>query len=301
MHKMIVYFLLVIACVSNSIAHNGGNIEKRVVSWKSTELAKGIYMLEGKAGNPGANLGLLVGKDGVILIDNGLPKVIEMTMKTIGKIAGGDVSFVINTHGHLDHTGGNPAYAKKNVTIVAHDNTRKELQSNKEFNQIGLPNITFNDEITFYLNGQTVNAFYIQPAHTNNDVVIYFKDANIIHAGDMFFNKKFPFIDLDRGGDIDGFIAGQKKIIELINKDTKIIPGHGLLANKKDLQTAVNMLIDAKKRVKDLVDKGMSKEEVLTINPLATYEKWSWNHISTKKMTEILYRALTTKKEQTKN
>lgn len=295
MYKMIIYFILVVICMSNSIAHDGRYINISQVSWKSTHLKSGIYILEGKDGNPGANLGLLAGRDGVILIDNGLPKVIQMTMGTIEKLAGGDVSFIINTHGHLDHTGSNPAYGEKGVTLVAHDNTRKELEANKEFDKKGLPNITFNDEITFYLNNQIINVFYIKPAHTNSDVVIYFKDANIIHAGDMFFNKIFPFIDLDRGGNIDGFIAGQKKILKLVNKDTKIIPGHGPLGNKKDLQEAVDMLIDAKMRVKTLVDKGMTKEEVLLKNPLSVYKKWSWHHISTKRMTEILYRELSQK------
>ena len=132
-------------------------------------------------------------------------------------------------------------------------------------------------------------------AHTDGDSAIHFPEVNVIHAGDAMFNKLFPFIDLDSGGSVDGFIAAQKKILSMANDQTKIVPGHGVLANKADLQAALDMLLDSQTRVKALVDAGKSKEEILAENPLADYHDiWNWGFITTERMTETLYRSLTT-------
>lgn len=287
MHRIILLIMLAQIIVSTSAA------QESAVSWKSTELASGIYMLEGEGGFPGGNLGLLTGDDGVVLIDNGLVETTPMTIATIERMTSGPVNFVINTHAHGDHTGGNPAYAAAGATLVAHDNLRRTLQANEQFDQSGLPELTFNDSVTFHLNNQPASVFFIPTAHTSGDAAIHFSDANVIHAGDVFFNKVFPFIDLDGGGAVDGFIAGQQRIVDMADNATKIIPGHGPLASKADLQTAVDMLIDAKARVKTLVDSGMSNDEVLQENPLSVYDSWSWDFITTEVMTNTLYRSLT--------
>ena len=148
--------------------------------------------------------------------------------------------------------------------------------------------------MTFHINGHEAFVFHVATAHTDGDAVIHFRDINVIHAGDVHFNYLFPFIDLDNGGDVTGYIAGQKRIIAMADDDTIIIPGHGPLASKSDLQTAFDMLVDSEARVKKLVDAGMSLEEVLAENPLANYhEQWNWSFITTEIMTSTLYRSLT--------
>ncbi|MDB1125478.1 MBL fold metallo-hydrolase [Vibrio algarum] len=276
---------------------NGGVYKGAVMpigedSWKSTNLG-GIYALEVDGGNPGGNLGLLIGDDGIVLIDNGLEKAGQMTLATTQKMADDTVNFVINTHLHADHLACNPIYSATGAKIIAHDNTRSALLADSQFDKTGLPNLTFNDTATFYLNGQTLKLLHIPKAHTNSDIIIHFSDANIIHAGDMFFNKVFPFIDLNNGGNIDGFIAGQQQVIELANEKTVIIPGHGPLGSKADMQEALDMLINIKGCIKPLVEQGLSMEEVLRVNPLADFENWAWFHISIERMTKILYCLLT--------
>ena len=263
------------------------------ISWKSTELAPGLYMLEGQGGFAGGNLGLITGDDGVVLIDDGLEPLVAVTVAAIEALTGDPVNFVINTHAHGDHTGANEVLKAKGATVVAHDNLRRQMVKDGS-NRAALPALTFTDAVTFHLNGHTANVFHVANAHTDGDAVIHFPEVNIIHAGDAMFNRMFPFIDLDSGGSLSGFIAAQKKIIGLADDDTKIIPGHGELANKADLQVALDMLEDAQARVKTLVDSGKSQEEVIAANPLAAYaDDWTWDFISADSMTETIYRSLT--------
>ena len=149
--------------------------------------------------------------------------------------------------------------------------------------------------MTFHLNDQHTVAYHFESAHTDGDAVIHFPDANVIDAGDLFFNYMFPFIDLDSGGSVDGYIAGQQRIIEMADENTMIIPGHGPLARQSDLQVAVDMLADARSRVQTLIDDGLSQEDAVAANPLAGYrEQWDWGFINGDKLTATIYRALTT-------
>ena len=263
------------------------------ISFKSTELAPGLYMLEGQGGFAGGNLGLITGDDGVVLIDDGLEPLVAVTLAAIESLTGDPVDFVINTHAHGDHIGANEALHNKGATVVAHENLRRQMVADGS-NRDALPELTFNNSVTFHLNGHTANVFHVASAHTDGDAVIHFPEVNIIHAGDVMFNQMFPYIDMDGGGSVAGFIAGQKKIISMADDETKIIPGHGVLASKADLQAAVDMLEDAQARVKALVDAGKSQQEVLAENPLADYhDGWNWDFISTERMTETLYLSLT--------
>ncbi len=267
--------------------------QEESISFKSTELAPGLYMLEGQGGFAGGNLGLITGDDGVVLIDDGLEPLVAVTLAAIESLTGDPVDFVINTHAHGDHTGANEALNKRGATVVAHDNLRRQMIKDGA-NRAALPKLTFTDAVTFHLNGHTASVFHVANAHTDGDSVIHFPVANIIHTGDAMFNRLFPYIDMDSGGSVDGFIAAQKKIIAIANDETKIIPGHGELANKADLQAAVDMLEDAQARVRALVDAGKSQEQVLAENPLADYDDdWSWDFITAERMTETLYLSLT--------
>ncbi len=283
--------LLLVLCTLSFTAIASAQEEN--ISFKSTELAPGLYMLEGQGGFAGGNLGLITGDDGVVLIDDGLEPLAAMTLAAIESLTGDPVDFVINTHAHGDHTGANEALHNNGATVVAHDNLRRQMIKDGS-NRAALPELTFTDAVTFHLNGHTASVFHVANAHTDGDSVIHFPEVNIIHTGDVMFNKMFPYIDMDSGGSVDGFIAAQKKIIALADDATKIIPGHGELANKADLQAAINMLEDAQARVKALVDAGKSQEEVLAENPLADYhDSWDWGFITTERMTETLYISLT--------
>lgn len=288
MKKNSLLAIIAVLLSSVSFSQDGGS------PWKSTELEPGLYMLEeADQGFPGGNLGLMTGDDGIVLIDNGLAGVSAATVAAIERLTESPVNFVINTHAHSDHTGANANFVRSGATVVAHDNLRQALLADETFDQSGIPELTFNDAVTFHLNGHSAYVFHIPSAHTDGDAAIEFPEVNVIHAGDVFFNKVFPFIDLDGGGSVDGFIAGQQTILSMSDDATRIIPGHGPLASKADLRVALDMLIDAKSRVKALVDAGKSNEEVLAENPLAPYASWSWDFITTEVMTNTIYRSLT--------
>ncbi len=262
---------------------------------RSIEVVPGIYMLEGADGFS-SNMGLLVGDDHVLLIDDGMAPITASLMETVQKLAGRPADFVVNTHAHGDHVGSNTTLAENGAIIFAHDNLRKRLvdKPGDAGGPAGLPVVTFADAVTFHVNGHEAYVFHVAMAHTDGDAVIHFPDLNVIDAGDLFFNYMFPFIDIDSGGSVAGYIAGQKQIIDMADDDTAIIPGHGTLASKSDLQIAVDMLIDAEARVKKLVDAGMTQEQVVAENPLADYhDEWNWGFITTERMTTTLYRSLT--------
>jgi glyoxylase-like metal-dependent hydrolase (beta-lactamase superfamily II) len=204
---------------------------------------------------------------------------------------------MINTHVHGDHAGGNAHFAEKGTVVFAHDNIRKRLvaDSSSAGGDGGLPVVTFGDGVTFHLNSIEARVFHIPEAHTDGDAAIYFPSVNVIHTGDLMFNGIFPYIDLDSGGSVAGYIAGQQKLISLADDETKIIPGHGPLATKADLQQNLLVLTDSQARVKLLVDQGRTIDEILETNPLSVYhEDYNWSFITTERMTRTLYRSLTT-------
>ena len=262
----------------------------------ATEISPGIYMLEGANGFS-SNIGLFIGDEHVLLVDDGMAYITADLLATVEELAGKPADFVVNTHVHGDHVGSNAALAGEGAVIFAHENLRERLAAKPEDagGPAGLPVVTFGDAVTFHVNGQEAYVFHVAAAHTDGDAVIHFRDANVIDAGDLFFNYMFPFIDLDSGGTVDGYIAGQQRIIAMSDGDTRIIPGHGSLADRDDLQVAVDMLVDSRQRVKKLVDAGMSAEEAVAANPLADYhDTWNWGFITTERMTQTLYRDLTT-------
>ena len=271
------------------------------VTFKSTELAPGLYMLENEGGFGGGNIGLLKGDDGVVMVDDSFPPHTEQLMAAVKKVVSDPVDFVINTHIHGDHVGGNFALDAQGAIIVAHDNVRHRLKEegmptgggeNQPARPEMLPVLTFADAVTFHLNGQESYVFHVEHAHTDGDAVIHFRTADVIHAGDVFFNGVFPFIDLDNGGSVDGYIAAQKKIFDACKEGTQIIPGHGPLATPTDLEASIEMLEAAKKALGALIAEGKSIDEILEAAPLADYESQSWQFITTERMIRQLHRGL---------
>jgi glyoxylase-like metal-dependent hydrolase (beta-lactamase superfamily II) len=262
---------------------------------RATEAAPGIYLLDGANGFS-SNMALMTGAEHVVLIDDGMAPISASLMATIVDLAGKPADFVVNTHVHGDHVGSNARLSKNGAIIFAHDNLRKRLVADPDSagGQSGLPVVTFGDAVTFHVNDQEAFVFHVAAAHTDGDAAIHFRGANVIAAGDLHFNYLFPYIDLDSGGSVGGYIASQRRLLEIADDDTVIIPGHGPLASKADLQAALDMLVDAEARVKALVEKGMSQDEVVAANPLAPYhDTWNWGFITTERMTRTLYRSLT--------
>jgi len=289
MKKLLTAVLLIAASTSYA--------QDFATSFKSTEVVPGIYMVEGVNGFGGGNMSLLIGEDYIAMIDDGLAPLAPTLLAHVTETAGRPINFMINTHVHGDHVGGNAHFAETGTVIFAHDNIRKRLvaDSSSAGGDGGLPVVTFGEGVTFHLNGLEAQVFHVPRAHTDGDAAIYFPDVNVIHAADVLFNNLFPYIDLDNGGTVDGFIAGQRKLISMADDETKIIPGHGPLATKADLQRNLLVLTDSQARVKLLVDQGRTIEEILEANPLSVYhEDYNWRFITTERMTRTLYRSLTT-------
>ncbi len=258
-----------------------------------TEVADGIYML-----HTIGNVGLLVGDEFVVMIDDSLRQTGDAVVAKAEAIAGRPVDFVINTHVHGDHVGSNQTLADSGAIIIAHDNIRKRMQVDPELNSGpgALPVITFSDEVTFHVNGQEAWVFHLPAAHTDGDAAILFREANVIAPGDIVFRGIFPFIDLDNGGSVTGYKAAMQKLIDMSNGDTKFISGHGPMGSRAGLSEDLAMLINAEAKVKALIDAGMDEEQIVSANPLAIYDdQYNWSFITTERMTRTLIRSLTGK------
>ena len=256
----------------------------------ATDMGDGIHMIStGVAGN----LALLTGDDGVGMIDDQLPNTGSVIEGAVVEIAGeGAPRFIVNTHWHGDHTGGNAHFADQGTRIAAHHNIRSRLEAadNDWIQPSTLPILTFGQDLTFHMNGQTVEAVHVPAAHTDGDAFVYFREADILHMGDTFFSGLFPFIDLNSGGTVDGYIAAMERGLELASDQTRIIPGHGPLSGKTELQAALDMLREASFRVRTLVEGGADLEAVRAAEPLADFDAdWSWRFITTERMVETLY------------
>lgn len=267
-----------------------------VTAIKSTEVAPGIHLLEGADGFAGGNMTLLTGADQIVLIDDGLGAVAELIYAKAREIAGRDIDFVINTHVHGDHVGSNAHFAENGAVIFAHDNIRKRLLDDPDSagGPAGLPEVTFSDQVTFHVNGNEAFVFHLEEAHTDGDAAILFRNANVLVTGDLQFHSLFPFIDLDNGGDVDGYIEAQEHMLAMIDDETRVVPGHGSMTDKAGLQSDLDMLKRARSLVADLATDGMSEDEVLAANPLAEFhDEYDWVFITTERMTRTLYRSLT--------
>jgi len=261
-----------------------------------TAVTDQIYMLVGSGGNTG----LFIGDDGSFLIDDQFAPLTEKIVQAVKSIGGEQPKFLFNTHYHGDHTGGNENLGKGGTLIFSHDNVRERLQTGyfiREFNMkqeginsAGLPVVTFSNEMSFHLNGDTVRAIHIPHSHTDGDSIIHFSSANVVHAGDVFFNGFYPFIDVSHGGSLKGMIQGVREILLLSDENTKIIPGHGPLGNRAELQNYLQMLETAYGRLRKLKAEGKSVQEAMAAQPLKDLdETWGDGLFTSEKWIEIIY------------
>ncbi|PHS10866.1 MAG: MBL fold metallo-hydrolase [Kordia sp.] len=242
------------------------NAQNKEVQIETHQLTEQIYMLTGQGGN----IGLFIGNEGVFMIDDQYAPLSPKILAAINKLTDKPVSYLINTHWHGDHTGGNENMQKVGATIIAHENVRKRM--NKDNMLLGkikpaspkgaLPVITFTDDMMFHINGDDVLVSHVHNAHTDGDSFVYFSKNNVIHMGDLYFQGKFPFIDLDSGGSIDGYINAVNKILMIANDTTKIIPGHRNISNKAELTVFKKMLVSIRSLIQSEIDKGKMLEEV---------------------------------------
>lgn len=273
----------------------------------AVEVAPGIYQignsnegfaLDVPADFVGGGVGLLVGDEYVVMIDDVLEPTAPALVATAEEIAGRPIDFVINTHAHGDHVGGNVYVTEKGALVISHDQLRARMRDNEDLNTGpgALPVITFSDRMTFHVNGEEAVAIHIPKAHTDGDAIIHFRNANVIAAGDLSFRGLFPFIDLDSGGTVAGYMAGMQQLIDMADEDTRFITGHGAVGTRAGLEQDLAMLKDAEARVQALLDKGMNAEEILAANPLSVYhDDYNWFFITTERMTQTFIRSLTGK------
>jgi glyoxylase-like metal-dependent hydrolase (beta-lactamase superfamily II) len=260
-------------------------------------VAPGVWVLYGNGGN----IGVSAGVDGVFLIDDQFANMIPAVEKALAGIAPTPPRFVINTHWHGDHTGGNENLAAKGSVIVAHDNVRARM-SVEQFSEFfqrttppapagALPVVTFSDNLTFHANNDELRGIHIEHAHTDGDVFIHFLRANVIHTGDLMFHEMYPFIDIDSGGSVDGVIAAVDEMLALANDETRIIPGHGKLTNRKGLEDYRALLVTTRDRMRELVRAGKTLEELLAEKPFAdTDPRLAWGFITAERYIRILHR-----------
>ena len=263
---------------------------------QTIKAADGIYMLTGKGGN----MGISVGADGVFLIDDQFAPLTEKIQAAITQVSDQAVKFVLNTHWHPDHTGGNENLGKSGAVIVAHNNVRKRLSVDnfiELFNlkssattAAGLPVITFDDAVTFHLNGDEIQVTHVMNAHTDGDAIVHFTHSNVIHAGDIYFSGMYPFIDSAHGGSTEGTIRAINQVLALADDKTVIIPGHGAISNKQELTAYRDMLLTISGRIRKRISENASLQQVQTSMPSKDFdEKYGGGFISNEAFVKMVY------------
>jgi glyoxylase-like metal-dependent hydrolase (beta-lactamase superfamily II) len=256
------------------------------VEVKASEVRGAVHMLTGMGGN----IGVSAGEDGVLIIDDQFAPLAEKIAAALGELGSDKPKYVINTHYHGDHTGSNAFFhSHKGATIFAHENVRVRLASDEKVKPEALPTVTYDDGIKIYFNGETVHVMHLPVGHTDGDSVVWFEQPDVLHTGDLFFNGMFPYIDQGAGGNVEGYMESVQHLLNKIDDDTVVIPGHGKLSNKKEYTTFLNMISETFSYVKSLKQDGKSLEEVKAMGLDDKWADWSWNFISEEKWIATLY------------
>ena len=260
------------------------------VQIKATHVGGNVYMLEGSGGN----IGVSVGDDGVLIVDDQFAPLAGKIEAAIREINSGSLQFVLNTHWHGDHTGGN-AHFGKTANIVAHTNVRKRLAAGSDTAQEALPVVTFDESLSVHFNGEEIRVIHVPPGHTDGDSVIHFMKSGVVHMGDQFFNGRFPFVDLNSGGDVKGYIKNVENILHHLPDGVKIIPGHGSLANRSDLVRFHAGLVETAGIVQKSIDAGKNLDEIKAAGLPEKWADWGSGFIRTERWIEIIYNSVTKK------
>ena len=296
--KIISYFFLylLLFTVSSALSQDK-DFDK--VQIKTVKVSGNVYMLLGSGGN----IGVYAGDDGVFIVDDQFAPLTKKIKAAIGKISDKKIRFVINTHWHFDHVGGNENLGEMGSVIIAHENVRKRMSTDQfiEFFQkkipaspkVALPIITFTQDITFHPNEDDIHVFHVSNAHTDGDAIVFFQNSNVVHTGDIYFAGLYPFIDTSAHGSVNGVIDAVQYVLSIINDDTKVIPGHGPLSNKTELRAYVDMLIRLRAKISKQISNGKTLEEIQRSKPTQEFdEKWGHGMLTPDQFVQILYKDL---------
>lgn len=269
------------------------------VSIDITHVRDSVYMLTGAGGN----IGLSIGDDGVFMVDDQFAPLTDRIKAAIATRTDKPIRFLINTHWHFDHTGGNENLGEDGVVIAAHHNVRKRLASGGRIEFFGrdvpaspdvaLPVITYGKGVVFHQNGETIKVRHLPPAHTDGDSVVWFKSANVLHTGDLVFNGLYPFIDVSSGGSVDGVIAAVDRLVARADADTRVIPGHGPLTDRDGLIAYVEMLRSIRNRIHTLMQSGATQAQIVAAKPTRAFDAaWGGGFIEPDAFTRLVLSSL---------
>jgi len=277
--KVLTSLLLLFLLSNTSLAQRFDKVEI-----KTTQVSEQIYMLEGAGGN----IAVFTGEDGVLMIDAQFAELSERILAAIKEISEHSITYLVNTHHHGDHTGGNENYNIEGATIIAQHNVRKRMsapQTKRDGSpaadkpKASLPTITFKEGLNVHINGEAVEVTHIHNAHTDGDSFIFFPKANVLHMGDCLFNRRFPYIDMKSGGTVKGYRKAIETALTIVDDETTIIPGHGALATKKDLLDFLIMLDTVQGKVQTAMNRGIVLEKMDIDNLIEGYESWGEHFI----------------------
>lgn len=259
---------------------------------KTQNVSGPVHMIEGNGGN----IGVSSGEDGLLIIDTQFANMAGKITEELDKLNKGPRKFVVNTHFHGDHTGGNEALAQNSI-VVAHANVRTRMIGTRELTEASfrnsLPTVTYNQPTQIYINGESIELIPLNPGHTDGDTLVHFTKSNVYHTGDQFTNGMFPFIDLAGGGDAQGYMDNVAKMLEVIPDGAKIIPGHGPLASKKDMETFQAMLLESINIVRKGIADGKDQEALQKEGLPAKFDSWGKNFINIQRWISIIYQSYT--------
>jgi glyoxylase-like metal-dependent hydrolase (beta-lactamase superfamily II) len=292
--------ITVLACALVLGAQAFAQQDFSAVEIQTTDVAEDLYMLVGSGGN----IALSTGGDGAFIVDTQFAPLSEKIQAAVTAAGGGDVEFVVNTHWHGDHSGGNVNFGSAGATIMAQDNVRARMSTDQVSGLDGstipasppaaIPVVTYPSRMTFHWNGDAVDLIHIPNAHTDGDTIVHFTNLNAFHMGDTYVNGGFPFVDVGSAGTLDGIIAAGEEVLGLSDEATKIIPGHGPLATPADLRAWIETLATIRDRMQSLIDAGRTEDEVVAANPTSEWnETLGAGYMSGERLTRLAYQGMT--------
>lgn len=300
MRKFLVLLALLSLGLSTVLAHgdNSHFANQQDIQVKTTKIVNNIYLLQGRGGNIGASVGM----DGILIIDDDYKNVGDKLKEALKQLGSESPRFIFNTHWHGDHTEGNQVFGKNSI-IVAHNNVRMRLsQENTVFGRKtvpypaeALPMITYAQSISIHFNGEEIKAIHYPNGHTDGDTVVFFTKSNVVHFGDNFFANRFPFVDLENGGSVQGLTKTIGELIKTIPADAKLIPGHGPLCTIDDLKNYHQMLVETSAMVQKAMDEKKSLDDIKKAGVPEKYKTWGEGFIKTDAWITTIYNSFSKK------